>query len=63
MVEIGRIECGTGKSCTLGLINLQVFNGLGRGGRAGREGRGGEGRAKKYKELYTSLLQAFLSIL
>lgn len=48
MVEIGRIECGTGKSCTLGLINLQVFNGLGRGGReggrVGRERRGGESK-------------------
>ena len=56
---------------TLCLINLQVFNGLGRGGREeGREGwrKGGmeggrEGRAKKCKELYTSLLQAFLSVL
>ena len=49
-------------NATLGLINLQVFNGLSRGGREGGRG-GGEGRAKKCKELYTSLLRAFLSIL
>ena len=61
MVEIGRIESAVQyANATLSLINLQVFNGLCREGV--REGEDGGG-AKKCKELYTSLLQAFLSIL
>lgn len=51
---------GRAAYANISLINSQAFNGLSRGG-AGREL--GRERQRKYKELYTSPLQALLSIL